>query len=401
MVFVGLAVVVYFGMQTYWYLVNPITTTAVYPYVGEDSVELNGWFVRDEEAVDCGESLLELERAEGERVAAGKVLATVYQSAEALSAAQEARRLHGELEQLTLAQSAANDAEAALRLDAEIEGGMVALRAALCRGDYDELDASASALKTTVLRREYAYRDSAELSDRAAELEGRIQSAEAAAGGTAQTIRAPFAGTYSAVVDGYEAVLTPDALRDITPEKLEGAQPGATRSTVGKLIRGNTWYYAAAVDAELVSGISEGKRLTLRVPSGVDMDLPVTVASVGRESGGQCVVVLRGSEYLAHVTMLRRQSAELILRAYSGLRIPKNALRVDETGQTGVYCLIGLSAYFKPVEVLYQGEDFCLVRPGEIDASTQGQATVLTLRANDEVIVSAGELYNGKVVGKS
>ena len=63
-----------------------------------------------------------------------------------------------------------------------------------------------------------------------------------------------------------------------------------------------------------------------------------------------------------------------------------------------VYCLIGRVASFKPVSIVYQGSDYCLVKPGKIEAATESQQSLYTLRPNDEVIVSAGELYNGKVV---
>ena len=100
----------------------------------------------------------------------------------------------------------------------------------------------------------------------------------------------------------------------------------------------------------------------------------------------------------ATLTQLREQNAELIISAYDGLRVPKNALRVDENGVSGVYCLVGRVAYFKPVNIVYQGSDYCLVEPGTIEAATESQKSLYTLRPNDEVIVSAGELYNGKVV---
>lgn len=110
------------------------------------------------------------------------------------------------------------------------------------------------------------------------------------------------------------------------------------------------------------------------------------------------IVVLRGGSHLAYVTLLRAQNVELILARYEGLRIPKNALRVDADGSSGVYCLVGLRAYRKPVEVLWQGEDYCLVRPVGIETSSESLLQLYTLRAGDEVIVSANDSYDGKVV---
>ena len=312
--------------------------------------------------------------------------------------AQELERLTQQLEQLQYAQSAAGDTETALKLDSDIRSDIVALRAACSSGRHASLETLTNELKTTVLKREYAYRDAADLSEQIAALSAQVSSASAAVRGSTSRINAPFAGTYSAVVDGYESVLTPRTLETMTPAEFDAIAPTQTSSSIGKLIEGEEWFFVTVLSAAEASRLSVGQSLTLRMASGIDFDLPVKVARIGRAENGRCVLVLTGSRYLSYVTLLREQNAELILASYEGLRIPKNALRVDENGTTGVYCLVGLTAYFKPVSVLYQGEDFCLVEPGEISAATDSQVLLYTLRAEDEVIISANDLYNGKVI---
>ena len=395
--FILLAVMVYFGIETWRYFTDPILTTSVYVYRSEQSLTLNGMLVRDEEVIDCNEPLVELTRAEGERVAKGKRVATVYQSAEALSAEQEVASLREQLEQLRYAQTAARDTEAALRLDSDIEGDIIAVRAALTGGNYTALESSVSTLKTTVLRREYAYRGSADLSDRIAAMESKLRDAARSAGGGSRAIVAPFAGTYSAVADGYETALTPDMLPKLSPSEFEQILPAPVSTTVGKLVRGEAWYYAAVIDEDEAAEIARGGRYELAI-TGVDAMLPVVADSVSRAEDGLCLAVFSGGQHLSYVTALRDQSAELILKSYTGLRIPKNALRISEDGRSGVYCRIGRQAWFKPVEVLYQGEDYCLVRPGEIDAARESDVILYTLRAGDEAIVTADRLYNGKVI---
>ena len=394
----SLAVLAYFGVQTWRYFTRPEVTTPVYVYRAEHTLSLSGMVVRDEAVIECGDTLVELTRAEGERVAKGKPVATVYQNEQALDRARELSALREQRAQLEYAQSVARDAETALRLDSEIEGDIVALRAALTSGDYTALESGAAALKTIVLRREFAYRGSADLSERIASLEEQIRSASAASSGSSRVITAPFAGTYSAVTDGYEAVLTPGILNVITPAEFEALTPDGPDSAVGKLIRNDTWYYAAVLDEADAQRVEIGRSYQLAL-SGVGGMLPVTAVSVGTAYGARCLLVLSSDRYLSSITTLRAQSAELILDSHEGLRIPKNALRVGEDGQTGVYCRIGLQSYFKPVELIYQGEDYCLVRPGEISAVRGSDVILYTLRAGDEVIVTAGELFNGKVIG--
>ena len=393
-----LAVIAYFGVQGYRYLVDPETTTLVYRYHSEESIALRGYVVRDEQVVDCAETLIELTHAEGTRVGLGDTVATVYRSAEALQATQELESLRAQKEQLEYARSASSDAETALRLDTDIRDQIIAVRAAYESGSYSALDSLADELKTTVLRREYAYNGSEDLTARLDELNAQISALSGAASGGTTRITAPVSGTYSAVADGYESVLTPESLNTMTPSQLSSVTPQSVSTTVGKLIRGSTWYFAASVSASDAEGLKVGSRLTLRMASGVDFDLPVTLSRVSGEENGRCLIVVQSKRYLSYMTLLREQNAELILNEYDGLRVPKNALRVDENGVSGVYCLVGRVAYFKPVRIVYQGSDYCLVEPGEIEAATESQQSLYTLRPNDEVIVSAGELYNGKVV---
>ena len=393
-----LAVAAYFGVQGYQYATDPETTAIVYRYRSEQSIAVRGYVVRTEQIVDCGETLIELKHSEGERVGAGDTVATVYRSADALKATQELEMLRAQAEQLTYARSAANDAETALKLDSDIREQIIAVRAAFESGSYSALDTLGDKLRTTVLKREYAYSGSEDLSARLDELNAQISALSAAVSGGTTRITAPVSGAYSAVADGYESVLTPEALETMTPSALAAVTPQSVSTTVGKLCEGNRWYFAANVNEADAAAFKEGQRLTLRMASGVDFDLPVTVMRVSAAENGKCLIVTESDQYLSYVTLLREQNAELILEEYEGLRIPKNALRVDENGESGVYCRVGRVAYFKPVRIVYQGSDYCLVEPGELSVTAESQIALFTLRANDEVIISAGELYNGKVV---
>lgn len=397
-VFLFAAVLAYFGVQGYRYFVDPQSTTLVYAYTNEDSITVSGSFVRDEQVIDCSETLLELERDEGERVSANGALATVYRSESALSGHRTLRTLKAQLAQLRHARDAANDTETALKLDEEIREELLSLRGALASESWSSAEAAGESLKTTVLRREYAYTGSDELTAHINALTDEIAALSSQLEGGTQTIRAPFAGTYSAVADGYESILTPEALETMTPSQYDSLTPDTVRSTVGRVIRGESWYFVTVLSSADAARLREGQALLLRASSGVDFDLDVTVSRISREEGGRCLVVLRGGKHLAYVTLLRAQNAELILDTYEGLRIPKNALRVDADGRSGVYCRVGLRAYFKPVNVIWQDEEHCLVTPAAIDSTRESTIQLYTLRAGDQVIIAANDLYDGKVI---
>ena len=385
------AVLFYFAVQLHNYLSDPVSTTLVTEGQAEDTIALNGWLLRDEEVLPAQSGTLSRERQEGDRVGVGQVLATVYADDGALQTVSQIETLELQLQQLQFALTSYLDPDAALKLDTSITGDILTLRQTLTGGDYTAADSDIAQLKAAVLKRDHPYTSQEEIETEIKAVEGQISSLKASLSGAA-TVTAKAAGTYSAVCDGYETVLTTAFLEDVTPGKLARLQPAGTESSMGKLIYGDTWYYVVSLPEEQAAQLKALGTVTLRFAKGFDQNLRMQVANVSAAENGQAAVTLSCRKYLAQTTLLRHQAADVILRTYEGLRVPSNALRVSEEGVTGVYCLDGVTAAFRPVTVLYQGQGYALVRPAD------GAADTRTLRAGDEVIASAGALHDGKVI---
>lgn len=385
------AVLFYFAVQLYNYLSDPVSTTLVTEGQAEDTIALNGWLLRDEEVLPAQSGTLSRERQEGDRVGVGQVLATVYADDGALQTVSQIETLELQLQQLQFALTSYLDPDAALKLDTSITGDILTLRQTLTGGDYTAADSDIAQLKAAVLKRDHPYTSQEEIETEIKAVEGQISSLKASLSGAA-TVTAKAAGTYSAVCDGYETVLTTAFLEDVTPGKLARLQPAGTESSMGKLIYGDTWYYVVSLPEEQAAQLKALGTVTLRFAKGFDQNLRMQVANVSAAENGQAAVTLSCRKYLAQTTLLRHQAADVILRTYEGLRVPSNALRVSEEGVTGVYCLDGVTAAFRPVTVLYQGQGYALVRPAD------GAADTRTLWAGDEVIASAGALHDGKVI---
>ena len=401
-----LGLLAYFGIQGLRYFDDPLTTTLAYAYEVEEGVDLSGYVVRREQVLtDDTNGLLRLQRAEGERVSAGGVVATVYADQASLDRQNEIASLQTRIEQLQYAQEASLGSEASLKLDAQIMQSILDYRGSLAADRLHDAEKQGSELRALVLKRDYTYSDSEDLSAQIGELQDQLKALRSQSASTVRKISAPVSGLYSAVVDGYEAVLTPDILAELTPSRLSGLQAdGTVHSQVGKLILGDSWYYVAVMRTAEAEELAESGSLRLQFSKSVERELPVTVASIGPEENGRVVVAFEGRSYLAQLTLLRQQSAQVIRTTYSGIRVPKEALRASKTIQNkdgsrtvedmlGLYCIVGVEARFKPVEVLYNGDGFLLVQPVE----TGSEST--RLRAGDEVIIAANDLYDGKVVG--
>jgi hypothetical protein len=406
MALVTLGVLAYFGIQAVRYFDDPLTTTLAYAYEVEEGMDLSGYVVRQEQVLSDGTSgLLRLQRAEGERVSVGGTVATVYADQASLDRENEIDALQTRIEQLEYAQEASLGSEASLKLDAQILQGIVDYRGSLAADRLYDAETQGSELRALVLKRDYTYSDSTDLSGQITELQTQLKTLNSRSASSTRRITAPVSGLYSAVVDGYEQVLTPDILADLTPSQLSALRPDETvASQVGKLVLGDKWYYVASMRTSEAKELSESGSLHLQFSKTEERELEVEIASIGPEENGRVVVTFQGETYLPQLTLLRQQSAQVIRTTYSGIRVPKEALRAAKTSQSsegertteavlGLYCIVGMKAAFKPVEVLYNGDNFLLVQA----ADTASEST--RLRPGDEVIITASDLYDGKIVG--
>ena len=263
-------------------------------------------------------------------------------------------------------------------------------------------------VKSGVLKRGYTYGDgltAESLNQRLSQLKGEYSALRAQASTATTRVTAPQSGTFSNLVDGYESLLTPQTVFQFTPTSLEELmnQSVTGGGGLGKLILGYRWYFVTALPQEVVQRLSEGKSATLRFTGEFNQDVDMLVEQVGAVEDGQAMVVFSSDEYLSRTTLLRRQTAELISDSWSGLRIPKEALRLEtytqvdpdtsqekEATRLGVYVLVGGRTEFKQVQVVTEGSDYYVVRSATNDSGA--------FRAGDEVIVQGVGLYDGQLL---
>ncbi len=390
---IALLVIAYFVMQAASFFWTPVTTVLAYTYQVEETTTVTGFVVRDETVLTEEDGVLSLLYEEGQRVGKNDMIAVVYSSASAMTQQETLTALNIQLEQLEYVKDSAISTQASLNLDTTIWSTMETLYGQLPQDNISKLDNDITELRSLVLKHDYVYdsQDTEEIDAQIAAIETQITASRQAVAAASKMIYAPTSGLFSAVVDGYESPLTIDGVVNMTPSEFSDMTGSAVSgSPVGKIIDGHTWQYATVIsDTDLYVG----QTVTLRFSKGQMEDLSMKVVAVNEDENGDALVVLETDQFLSEVTLLREQSADIIDETYTGIRIPQSALRVDEDGQTGVYCLVGMTARFKPVEVIYMNDDFCLV--SGLDTTT---SEVRKLRSGDQVIQGAVELYDGKVL---
>ena len=384
------AIAAYFGYNVVSSLYAPLMTATVTPYEAGAGYYASGFVVREEELLYSQYGTTVLNCAEGAHVAANDTVATGYRSKDAKTRQTRIDELSGQIEQLQYAWSAVSSVYDQAALDADIAGDLAQLSRYLALRDMNSVSDLSPELKGLILRRTGSDSDSGSLQARISTLQAELETLEAQSAGDTSAILAGKAGTFSAAVDGYESVLTPERLMEMTVAEFESVQPDETdANAIGRLVTSATWYYACVVPASELSGVEEGDRATLTFARDYYQPVTMRVARLGGNEAGSRLLVLSSDRALQNVTLLRQQSAEIVFTSYSGLRVPKSAVRV-ENGQTGVYILEGTLAKWKPITILHD--------TGESYVVTLDTSSTNNLWPGDELIINAKNLYDGKVV---
>lgn len=405
---IAVALVIYFGFYVAKVFSEPYTTALAYTYTSNDSAEAVGILVRQETVLPAQTGIVDVTRSEGEKVGVGQSVAQVYRDSQAQTNQADLEALADQIQLLEYS-SDGGGVDSAAKLDENILQAVTALHAASGVGDYNQLEDQARTLKSTVLKRGYVYGNglgAEELSQKLNDLKSQYAALKQQTSSSTSSVRAPQSGVFSTLVDGYETAVTPQTVFQLTPSSLSALLAGQGKEAgggMGKLITSTRWYFAAALPVSVAERLKEGSTATLRFSGDFDQDIDMRVDQVGQAEGDKSVVIFSTDRYLSQTTLLRQQTAELIFNSWSGLRIPKQALRMEkstytdkETGQEvqnnrlGVYALLGGRAEFKTVEVVTEGDDYYVVR------STTDESDAL--RAGDEVIVRATELYDGQLL---
>ena len=384
------AVVTLLGIEGYRYFHRSVSVSVAYTGQVTDSLSVTGWVVRQETPLPDTSGTLLRQVQEGEKVHAGQTVAMAYASKSALEVVSQLEDTELKLQQLQFARSSFLDSDAALKVDSDISDSILRLHIATADGDYATATQEMSAMKTAVLKRSYSYESLEQIDQAIAQTRSDISSLQNQLSGAA-SVKTAVAGVYSGSTDGSEEALTPDFLTNVTPARLDALSTGSAVKSAGKIITDNTWYFAANIPAQQARELQVGQEVTLRLSKGLQQDTPAYVQSISAEEDGQVAVVLSCTRYISQVTLLRHQQGEILLREYKGLRVPSAALRMDEDGSLQLFCRLGAYVYSKPVDLVYRGDGFCLVR------SAQGAADERILRQGDLVISTARALTDGMI----
>jgi len=392
------AILAYIGVYLVRSAADSVQTAPAVASTLRETGAAAGIIIRDELVIESDKENIDVTASEGERIAKGAVVAMAYGSDSALERANRIRELELEIQRAETLLSSLTTAEDLTTRDAAVRSAVLGLSAAIARHDLSELDRRCLSLRSLVFNEEAETITQAQLDSLKFELAGLRSSYSP----DTVEIAAQSSGIFSTILDGYEhlkaeslAGFSPDRLRELMEDR-RVVSPKA----IGKLICSFDWYFAAIMPAEDAARLREDRTAVLEFARYYSGPVTTRVVDIGRPEKGECVVIFACSEAMSETLAMRQVSAEVIFDEYSGIRVPKKAVRVEEDGSLYVFTTTGMLVEKKYVEIVYDAEDYYLMRPAP-PPGTASDAIVDTssfLREGNRIIVSGKNLYDGKVL---
>ena len=353
------AMLVYLGVYLFRSTQQSYATAPAVLVTVSESGQASGIVVREEQVIASDKEFLSLSVDDGKEVARGGEIAIGVDSKAALDSASRARELKKEIAYVSSLLSRAGSASGASELNAAVSAGSTS-----------ELDDICMDLGSLLFGSTTGTVSQGDLDALNAELH-QLENAGAGRG----SITAPAAGLFTSTTDGYES-LTPDMLENLTPNGVDALE--------------KKWYFAAVMSKADADRLNLGGSASLDFPQHYNGTVSATVLSKSEPDGsGKVAVVFACNAALADTLAMRKTTADVVYSEHTGLRVPLKAVHMDDDGQSYVYVVTAAQLEKKPIEIIYQTDDYCLVAQ-----STESNA----LRAGNEIVVTGKGLSNGQVV---
>lgn len=196
-------------------------------------------------------------------------------------------------------------------------------------------------------------------------------------------ITADIPGIFTSYIDGLEAVLTPDNMRDFTPSELRNiSTSGVTHSSgtsieagtpVCKIMSNHQWYVMGITDSEHAALFEDKTNVTIRLSnlSGSTASAKIVYVSEPDENN-ECIFIAEIPSYLESAFSYRNIDVDVIFEEYTGYKIPIDAIHTGDTFDTYfVYATKGSDTYKCDIKILYTDntEEYAIIKSAE-DAKT-------------------------------
>lgn len=395
-------IVVFFAAEIYNLANRTFATQTVYEQTVLKTMDAKMYVIRDETVLNSTSSGVVVPLADNaERVSKGSAIAASFPSETSAENYIKARSLEEKLEAYKKIDSQLRLANIDLeKLTNEIDSDFEALLNSAYNNDFSSISDIKLSFSEKLSRKQISLGKTVECTEQIATLQNKISELNST-GKPSEIISAEESGYFVSKLDGYENVLTSKDIENLTADMLEKAFDSKKNETsspsIGKIIDGYNWYIATVVDSAEIGDFSKNKAVKLIFEESGKNPVTTYVHLIKNVDSSKSLVVFRCNLMNEQLTSLRIVEGKIVLDEFEGLKVNREAVRLDEEGNSGVYVRRGNMINFRSLNIIYSEDSFVIaVKPSENSGIKLSHTHV---KLYDEVIISGKELTDGMVIG--
>lgn len=400
-VLAAIVIVVFFAAEIYSLSVRTYSTQVAYEQKVLDTVDAEMFVIREETVLTVPLTGVVVPMADNaERVSKGSAIAAVFSNEEAAENYVKVLSLQNKLATYQKIDGQLRLSNVDLdKLTDEINSKFKNILNCSYNNDFGSLSDTKLSFSEKISRKQISLDKEVDCASKISQLQNEI-SALSSGSVPMQIITAEASGYYVNKEDGYENVLSVDNIDELTAEQLEEAfdskRNEPTPGSIGKIIDGYNWYIAAVIDSAHAASIEKGKNVKLIFGDSDDDSVATYLYSVKKIDDKKSLVVFRCTLMNDDLVSLRKVNGKIVLNEFVGLKINRDAIRIDENGNTGVYVRRGNIVNFRSLNIIYSEDSFVIASKPDEESGIVLPYT--HLKQYDEVIISGKELKNGMVI---
>ncbi|MCH5210486.1 MAG: hypothetical protein J1F01_05920 [Oscillospiraceae bacterium] len=346
----SISVIAFVGFGIH-YIVAPVNTLRPEYMAQEDSINTNGFIIRDEWVMYTRSAgTVYYSVPEGERVARDSVIGSFFYGDVSENSIKELTAVDNKIKN---ANFDANGSSARVPDTTNVENNIYEYENRIIAAADDNDILSISKYKNDI----NSLRQNNTLSsdNSAQELEAQKERILREIGFIKEDITANISGVFTTYTDGYEELLVPSDIvnYDVAYFESLSQSPRTQRSdgkvdaggAAGKIVNNHVWYVMMDISSDIIAGHNEGDSVKIRFNNMADIVIDGEIYHISPEQNGRNAVTVKCSTYIENAFAYRFIDVDLIFKSYDGYKIPVHAIRTDEDGRQKVIGISGGKQY--------------------------------------------------------
>ena len=401
--FFSLLLLIYIGYQAYLVAYEPYETVVVKEETYTKSLELEGFFVRDEAVLKTGQSgIIGYQYKSGEKVPINAEIARIYEKEADLYALEKIDALTQQRDILNQLQNSTGGE--GLKIDLvsqQLADAKYSLMRAVDTGDLSDIDSLSNEILLCLNQYALCIGEDLNMTNVIGDIDSEIASLQSQIPNAVGSVKTERSGYFCSTTDGLEEKFSFSSLENLTVADAEEMLAASVSSqtaenVIGKMTYSNGWKFVAVVPASEAAIFKEGATETFSFAAAAGKETSVTVERIiTEENAEKAVVIFSGMDMDNDFLTMRFENPRVQTVSYSGIVIPKEAVRIrtatDEEGNTVqekvVYAMFGNSARARSLDIIYEDDDVII-------SNATGQSGYIS--AYDQVIIKGKELNDAE-----